>query len=362
MSWPLWSHERLCGGAGLEQQPLDFVDRLGLRQRGAHARAEPAAAQVPAVELAQPADGALGGHLARHLAHEAHELADQLLVGRHAGDAVDQLGQQPGVALGAARDHHGARARRVEHFLGARAVGDVAGGHHGDVDEVDEFGRQGVVGPAGVHLLCRAGVERDRLGTRVDQLWAEHEAVARAVAHAGPQLDRHGDGDGLGDRARDGDRHVVVVERRGARAGLRDLAHRAAEVDVDDVGAGGLAHARGLGDRGRIRSEDLHREGMLVAGDAQVAERARVAVREAAGRDHLRAHEARAEAASLPPEGLHGDSRHRREHDARGNLHLADLERRREIESSGGESGWLHGATQCTLRSGAVETHVFRAP
>ena len=26
------------------------------------------------------------------------------------------------------------------------------------------------------------------------------------------------------------------------------------------------------------------------------------------------------------------------------------------------ESGGLHGATQCTLRFGAVETHVFRAP
>ena len=35
---------------------------------------------------------------------------------------------------------------------------------------------------------------------------------------------------------------VRVVEQRRAGAGLRHLAHRAAEVDVDDVGAGGLDH------------------------------------------------------------------------------------------------------------------------
>ena len=105
----------------------------------------------------------------------------------------------------------------------------------------------------------------------------------------------------------------------------------AAEVDVDDVGARRLAHPRGISDRGRVRPEHLDRERMLVARDPQVAERALVAVREPAGGDHLRADEACAEAPSLPAEGLDGDARHRREHDARGNLDVADLERRGEV-------------------------------
>ena len=150
------------------------------------------------------------------------------------------------------------------------------------------------------------------------------EAVARAVAHAAAQLHRHGHRDRLGDGARDADRDLVVVERGCAGAGLRDLPHRAAEVDVDDVGAGCLAHARGLGDGAGIRAEDLHCERMLVAGDPQVAERALVAVREPAGRDHLGADEPRAEPTALPPERLHADTRHRRQHDARGDLDRVD--------------------------------------
>ncbi len=66
-----------------------------------------------------------------------------------------------------------------------------------------------------------------------------------------------------------------------------------------------------------IRAEHLHGQRVLVACDAQVAERALVAVREPARRDHLGAHEARAEAPALAAEGLHGDAGHRREHDAR---------------------------------------------
>ena len=58
----------------LEQQSLDLADALGGRERGAHVLSEAPAAQVPPVELAQPADGALGTELAAHLADEAHDL------------------------------------------------------------------------------------------------------------------------------------------------------------------------------------------------------------------------------------------------------------------------------------------------
>ena len=108
-------------------------------------------------------------------------------------------------------------------------------------------------------------------------------------------------------------RVVRVVEQRGARAGLRHLADGAAEVDVDDVGAGGLDHPRRLGHRARVGAEDLDRERMLVGGDPQVAERPLVAVLDPGARDHLRADETRAVAPSLAAERLHADARHRRE-------------------------------------------------
>ena len=98
-----------------------------------------------------------------------------------------------------------------------------------------------------------------------------------------------------------------------ARAGLRHLADGAAEVDVDDVRAGVLDHARRLGHHAGLGAEDLNRERMLVGRDPQVAERALVPVREPGAADHLRADEPGAEAAALAAEGLHAHARHRRE-------------------------------------------------
>ena len=63
---------------------------------------------------------------------------------------------------------------------------------------------------------------------------------------------------------------------------------------------------------------------MLVRRDAQVAERLLVAMLDAGARDHLRAHETRAEAASLAAKRLHADARHRREHEPRRHLDGVD--------------------------------------
>ena len=128
----------------------------------------------------------------------------------------------------------------------------------------------------------------------------------------------------LGDRLDDAGGVLGVVEERGAGAGLRHLAHRAAEVDVDDVGAGGLDHPRGLGHRDRVGAEDLDRERVLVGGDAEVPERPLVAVLDPRDRDHLRADEAGAVAAALPAERLDADAGHRREDEAAGDLDPAE--------------------------------------
>ena len=158
----------------------------------------------------------------------------------------------------------------------------------------------------------------------LDESRADVEAVARAVAQAAAHLHRDGHVDGLRDRRDDAAGELGVVEQRRPGARLRHLADGAAEVDVDEVGAGRLDHARRLRHRAGVRAEDLDRERMLVRRDAQVPERLLVAVLDAGARDHLRADEARSEAASLAPKCLHADARHRREHEPRRHLDGVD--------------------------------------
>ena len=55
---------------------------------------------------------------------------------------------------------------------------------------------------------------------------------------------------------------------------LRDLRHRAAHVDVDDVGAHLFDDARGFGHLGGLAAEDLNRDGPLFLGVFGVLERA----------------------------------------------------------------------------------------
>ena len=118
-------------------------------------------------------------------------------------------------------------------------------------------------------------------------------------------------------------------------AGLRHLPDGAAEVDVDDVCAGVLDHARRLGHHGRVGAEDLHGERMLVAGDAQIAKRALVAVVQSGAADHLGADEPGPEPAALAAERLHADAGHRSEHEPGRNLHRPDPPGGAEIDVHG---------------------------
>ena len=184
----------------------------------------------------------------------------------------------------------------------------------------DELGRQRMVGGARVHLLRGARVQRQRRRTRLDEPRPDDQAVARPVAKAAAQLHAHRDVDRLRDRGDDPRGPVGIVEQRRAGTGLRHLPHGAAEVEVDEVCAGGLDHARSLRHRPGLRPEELDRERVLVGSHAQVAERPLVAMLDPRAADHLRADEAGAEATPLSPKRLNADARHRREDEPRRDL------------------------------------------
>ena len=124
-------------------------------------------------------------------------------------------------------------------------------------------------------------MERQRGRAGLDEPRADRRGSRASRREAAPHLHRDRDVDGIGDGRDDPAGELGIVEQRRARAGLRHLADGAAEVDVDDVGARGLDHARRVGHRVGVGAEDLDRQRMLVGGDAQVAERLLVAVLDA---------------------------------------------------------------------------------
>ena len=174
-------------------------------------------------------------------------------------------------------------------------------------------------------------MECQRRGARLDEPRADVEARARPVLEPAPHLDRHGDGDGVRDGGHDPARALGIVQQRRACARLRHLLDGATEVDVHQVGAGRLDHPRRLGHRLRLGAEDLDGEGMLVGGDAQVAERSLVPVVQSGAADHLRADEPGAVTASLTAKGLHAHAGHRSEHQASRDLNRPNPPRRAKI-------------------------------
>src|SRR5918995_1014183 len=87
-----------------EQAQLDLFDRRHLRQLGLEGAREAAAAEVPAVELLQKARRLPLAELAHGLAHEQDELRDDLLARRIGRVVLEDLAEDPRVALSPAAD------------------------------------------------------------------------------------------------------------------------------------------------------------------------------------------------------------------------------------------------------------------
>ena len=120
-----------------------------------------------------------------------------------------------------------------------------------------------------------------------------------------------------------------VAHQRAAGVVLRDLRHRAAHVDVDDVGAHALDDAGSISHLCGIAAEDLDGDRPFFLGVLGVLERAVDAPDEPFGADHL------GDDQTAAPLALHqaakrgvGHAGHRRDTDGRGERDLADLRRR----------------------------------
>ena len=161
----------------------------------------------------------------------------------------------------------------------------------------------------------------------LDQPQRQLEAGAIAGLDPRAQLHGHRQAAALGGPAGQRQGQLGVAQQLDAGAGTAHLAHRAAHVDVDQVGAG-LGGDRGAGAHHLgVVAEELHRDRVLVGVDPhQLAQGALVAVVQAEAGDHLRDRQPGPVAFRLQAHEPVADPGQRRQQDPVGDPHSADLE------------------------------------
>ena len=165
-----------------------------------------------------------------------------------------------------------------------------------------------------VGLRRRPSVHRHRCRAGVLNPPGQVRRVELVRIPARAHLDRDRNLHRLRHRAHDARRVLGLAHQAAAGVVLGDLRHRAAHVDVDDVGAHALDDLRGGRHLLGIAAEDLDRDRPLFLGVLGVLERPIDAAHEPLGADHL-GHDEPATAFALdePAEGSVRHPRHRGE-------------------------------------------------
>ena len=145
---------------------------------------------------------------------------------------------------------------------------DVAVDDDGDADSFLDLAHEGPVGGAGVELLTGAAMHGDHADAGLLRDAGETRRVQAGVVPAHAHLQRDRDRDGFDGRLQDRRGGDFVAHQRGP-GGLADgdLPDRAAEVDVDQMGAFIDRQTRGFGHRGRVAAGKLDRGNTSVTVD-----------------------------------------------------------------------------------------------
>ena len=198
------------------------------------------------------------------------------LLHRHAGrQKLPDLPEYPWTSIRRPTDHHAVHAVSLEHlgrFLPRVDIA-VADDRNPHARIALHLADQRPVGLAPIHLGARAPVNRQRGDPRVLQPLGDLDDVLRILVPPQPRLDRHGQTDRLDDAARHLDHFWHVAHHAAAGSAPGDLAHRAAEIDVDQVGSGRLGHTGRLDHRFDLMAVKLNADRPLVIVQTELGHR-----------------------------------------------------------------------------------------
>ena len=187
----------------------------------------------------------------------------------------------------------------------------------------------------------------DHLGTGILRRAGDDRRVQGVVVPAEPHLDGERDGDGVVDCVEDATGKFGFTHERRTGAAAGHILRGAAEVDVDDVGAEGLALACGGGHALGVAAVNLDGDGVLVRVELGHVPGIFDVAGESLGRDELcDGKPAAAEGADGGPEGPVGDALHGGEDDGGVDADGADRE---------GFGGCVHGGGGDTAGVGEAQ-------
>ena len=207
---------------------------------------------------------------------EGHPFADPERGKFFAGvEEMPDFPEDPGMAEGGAADHDPVHPVALESLAGPGGRVDVAVADDGDVhpgiglDRPDE----GPVRLALVHLAAGPAVDGEGGDAGVLQALGQLDDDLGTLVPAETGLDGHRLPDGFDDGPGDGDHLVGILHHAAAGAPAGDFRDRAAEVDVDEVGAvatrdfrGTVGHPGGIDHRLGDAAVDLDADGGFFRG------------------------------------------------------------------------------------------------
>ena len=159
------------------------------------------------------------------------------------------LAHQPGGTHAAPPHHHPIGARLLQAAPGSGRTIDIAISDHRDRQRRLHRSDGGPVGLTLEALFAAAAVQGEQLGTGIFEPLAPAHRIA-AIAPAQPRFHRHRERYGRGHACHQAGRQLGIADQATAAAFLGDLLHRAAHIDVDQKGAGGLGPLGRLGHGG----------------------------------------------------------------------------------------------------------------
>lgn len=247
-------------------------------------------------------------------------------------EAGFHFGEEPWGTKGGTTDHDGIDTVLFETFFSAFRGGDISVSDDGDVDSgtVFDFPDKGPIGIAAIHLRTGATVDSKFPDSAVLEGFSKgnnkilrHPGISNSRYPEGINARRQvfiipsetrlgGDGgmNGVDDSACDIEHFRDIAKESGASTFSSHFLDRTAEIDIDEIGLGGLDDPCGLRHRFGITAVDLNGYGSFGIMDGEFARRGGDVTHECVGIDELCVNTIGTETLAEHSEGRIGDILH----------------------------------------------------